>query len=328
MGRQPNGSTRYDSQRNDKRYARRETPHGDHMSAASPSWTVDAHEIDLGPVGISVATNAGPRILSYTVPGGPEFFASLPDSGIELPEAKFFRFLGGHRLWRSPEVPSITYQPDDFDVTLKEAIDGVDLIGQPDGDGVIRQISVRQEGVYTVVRHQLVNNGRQVVRTAPWAITQMTLGGTAVLPQTRAPVDEDGVLPNRSLILWPYTDLGAPEFSFGGSGIIVAGSENPVKAKIGQPNRRGWMAYILGTHIFIKWSKVHDDNAAYPDLGASSQCYRDDRFLELESVGPVAALHPGQQTTLTEIWRIIGVDGRPLDSILDALPEKPDRRAR
>jgi hypothetical protein len=295
------------------------------MSAAGTSWTVDAHEIDLGPVKISVATNAGPRILSYTVPGGPEFFASLPGSGIELPEEEFFRFLGGHRLWRSPEIPSITYQPDSFDVTRTEAVDGVDLIGQPDGDGVTKQISVRQEGVYTVVRHRLVNNGRDAVRTAPWAITQMTLGGTAVLPQTRGPVDEDGVLPNRTLILWPYTDLDAPEFSFESSAIIVSGSENPAKAKIGQPNRRGWMAYILGTHIFIKWSKVHDDNAAYPDLGASSQCYRDDRFLELESVGPIAALHPGQETIHTEIWRIIDIDGRPLDAILDALPETPER---
>jgi len=297
------------------------------MSAAGTSWTVNAHQVDLGPVGISVATNAGPRILSYTVPGGPEFFASLPDSGIELPEAEFFRFLGGHRLWRSPEIPSITYRPDDFDVTLNETVDGIDLMGQPDGDGVTKQISVRQEGVYTVVRHRLINNGRKVVRTAPWAITQMTLGGTAVLPQTRGPVDEDGVLPNRILILWPYTDLGAPEFSFGSSGVIIAGSGSSSKAKIGQPNRRGWMAYILGTHIFIKWSMVHDDNATYPDLGASSQCYRDDRFLELESVGPIAALHPGRETIHTEIWRIVNIDGRPLESIFDALPERPDRGA-
>lgn len=293
------------------------------MTMPDRSWTVDAHDIDLGPILMSVATNAGPRILSLRRPGGPEFLAALPDSGIDHPESGFLRFLGGHRLWRSPEIPMITYQPDDFDVVLTESDNGIDLAGRPDTEGVIKHISIHQEDEYTVVRHRLTNGSAKTIRTAPWAITQMAPGGTAVLPQRNEPIDEFGVLPNRNLVLWPYTDLTAPEFGFGLDRVTVESSQSPSRAKIGQPNRRGWMAYILEGQIFVKWAAVHDDDAAYTDFGASSQCYRDARFLELETVGPIAELAPDQGTTHTEVWRIMEIGDRSLELLLDALPERP-----
>ena len=83
------------------------------------------------------------------------------------------------------------------------------------------------------------------------------------------------------------------------------------------------MAYLLGRQIFVKWSAVHDDDAVYPDLGASSQIYRDERFLELETLAPTEDLAVGEESTHTEVWRIMDIGDRPLDAILEALPEKP-----
>ena len=63
---------------------------------------IETQTIDLGPVEVSFAVNAGPRILGYARHGGPQLFASLPDDVIEHPAIGTYRFLGGHRLWRAP----------------------------------------------------------------------------------------------------------------------------------------------------------------------------------------------------------------------------------
>ena len=293
------------------------------MTIADSPWTVTTHSFELGPIRIAVSKNAGPRILSYVMHDGPEFLASLPDAGIDHPNCRYYRFLGGHRLWRSPETPSITYEPDDSDVKLSEFDYGVDMVGAADSAGIVKHISIRQEGDNTVIRHRLVNEGRATVHTAPWAITQMALGGTAILPQTKKRADEHGLLPNRTLVLWPYTDLRAAEFTFGLDRIAVEGSTRPSRMKIGQPNRRGWMAYVLGHQVFVKWSAVHDDSATYTDLGASTQIYRDERFVELETIAPTAAVAVGEDVAHTEVWQIIEVGDRPLDAILAELPEEP-----
>jgi hypothetical protein len=293
------------------------------MTIADSPWTVTIRSLDLGPIRLAVSMNAGPRIVSYAKHGGLEFLASLPDAGIDHPDGGYYRFLGGHRLWRSPETPSITYEPDDSNVTISEFDDGADMVGAPDSDGVVKHMSIRQEGDNTVIRHRLVNEGRATVHTAPWAITQMALGGTAILPQTKKQADEHGLLPNRTLVLWPYTDLGAAEFTFGTDRITVEGSTRPSRMKIGQPNRRGWMAYVLEHQVFVKWSAAHDDSATYTDLGASTQIYRDERFVELETIAPAAELAAGDEVAHTEVWRIIEIGDRALDAILAELPEEP-----
>lgn len=293
------------------------------MTKAGAPWKVATHKIDLGLVQIAVSTNAGPRILSYRKGDGPEFLASLPNAGIKHPDIGYYRFIGGHRLWRSPEVPATTYQPDDVGVHLTEFNHGVDIVGVADSDGVVKSMSIRQEGDTTVIHHRLINEGTAPLRTAPWAITQMALGGTAILPQAVGQADTCGLLPNRSLVLWPYTDLGSPELTFGVDHLTVEGTNRRSQMKLGQANRRGWMAYVLASHIFVKWSPTHDDCATYGDLGASAQIYRDERFLEVETLAPTAELAVGKDVSHTEVWKIIEMDDRPLDVILATLPEDP-----
>ena len=73
----------------------------------------DVVEIELGRYRIRVATAFGPRVLGLSCDGGPEIFASLPEVVIDRPDSGVYRFRGGHRLWASPELPPITYAPDD-----------------------------------------------------------------------------------------------------------------------------------------------------------------------------------------------------------------------
>jgi hypothetical protein len=279
--------------------------------------------VELGPVVLTVALHAGPRLLGYALPGGPQLFADLPDTVISHPAVGEYRLLGGHRLWRAPEDAAVTYVPDDDGVVVTPSDGGVDVVGPPDPEGVVKQITVRQRGDVTVVDHVLRNEGRDVVHTAPWAITQLAPGGTAVLPQPMGNADTDGLLPNRHVVWWPYSDPRAPELDEAVDALSVHASLRPSKFKLGQPNRRGWLAYEKDGQLFVKWAPVHRDADKYVDFDASVQCYRDERFLELETLGPLVTLEPGDEVRHRELWALFELGDQPAAAKLASLAAAP-----
>lgn len=283
---------------------------------------VDRKVLTLGPVEVTVALAAGPRILGYARPGRRQLFAELPDVVIRRPDVGTFRFLGGHRLWRAPEEPAVTYQPDDHGVVVERRDGGVGLVGAPDRDGLVKTITVRQHGELTAVDHTLRNDGAAPVAVAPWAITQLVTGGTAILPQPAA--DPEGLLPDRQLVFWPYTDPAAPEVLLRRGDVRVHASFRPSRTKLGQANRRGWLAYHLEDQLFVKWAPLHDDGRPYVDLGSSVEVYRDERFCELESLGAHVTLAPGGEVAHREVWTLLDVPAQRLDAVLDALPDVPE----
>ena len=278
----------------------------------------------VGEAVLTVARNAGPRIVSYAGNGVRQLFAHLPRESIDHFGIDPYYFIGGHRLWRAPEIPAVTYQRDDLPVTIREIETGIEITGTPDSDGVVKVMDVTAFGDMTVVDHVLRNEGERTVTAAPWAITQVSVGGVGVVPQARTAVDDDGVLPNRSVVMWPYTDPSDSDIVFGTRDIRIAATTNQSKAKIGTQNTKGWIAYHLSGALFVKWSALHDDSLTYPDRGSSIECYRDDRFMELETLGPIVTLEPGDAVSHREVWKLIDVTSMPVDEVLESLPTEPE----
>ena len=290
---------------------------------AADRFAVEARTVDLGPVTAVLAEKAGPRILGYARSGGPQLLAALPEAAIELADGNRFRFLGGHRLWRAPEVPEVTYQPDDHGTVITESAGSVELTGAPDGDGVVKSITLTQIDAVTVVDHVLRNEGWSPVQCAPWAITQFAPGGVGVIPVATDLADPHGALPNRTIVFWPYTDPASPELELRTGEIRMHGSTRPTRTKVGTPNRRGWLAYHLDGEVFVKWAAPHRDGADYLDFEASAQCYRDERFVELETLGPLIDLHPGKEVRHREVWTLHDLGNANLDEYLATLPPQP-----
>jgi hypothetical protein len=277
----------------------------------------------IGDAFVSVALDAGPRIVSYSRSGTEQLFADLPEDYIEHPDAGRFYFIGGHRLWRAPERPAITYEPDNRPVTIREFEEGIEITGMADRDGVVKSISMTASGEATVVDHTLRHEGHNDTVTAPWAITQLKVGGTAFLPLTRQFPRSEDVLPDRSIVLWPYTDPSATDITFNRDEVLMNSSGDADRAKIGTQNTRGWIAYRFFDDLFVKWSSTHDDAGSYPDLGSSIECYRDHRFVELETLGPLVTLRPGDSVRHREVWQIFDLTGVPMDDVLKSLPVEP-----
>jgi hypothetical protein len=157
-----------------------------------------------------------------------------------------------------------------------------------------------------LVVHTLTNDGLWPIKLAPWAITQFRTGGVAILPQAKG---ETGLLPNRILSFWPYSDVASPEFVIGNEFILIhAAMQAPFK--IGFPNPRGWLAYWIDETLFIKRSEF-DPAGEYGDFGSSSECYSCKEFLELETLAPLCLLEPGSSASHTETWEIYSEVTKP-----------------
>jgi hypothetical protein len=278
---------------------------------------------DLGGARVTATLDAGPRVIGYEQQGRRGPFADLPDTVIDHPSIERFWFIGGHRLWRAPEVPEVTYQPDDQPVAVDLADGRLTMTGAADSDGVVKTLLLTQRDELTIVDHALHNQGGAPVETAAWAITQLEPGGTAIVPFPLEASDADGLLPNRWMTFWPYSDLSDPGVGFHRHELRVGVGPGSEKFKVGQPNRRGWLAYSLGETLFVKWAPTHDDRGGYPHLGSSVECYRDHRFVELESVGRLSLLEPGQTLRHREVWTMIRVGENRLTETLASLPVDP-----
>ncbi len=284
-----------------------------HLSIAEA--VVDGHPclvVARGGPRVTITTDVGPRILSVTLPDGTGagLLASLPHLAIERPGWPRFRLHGGHRLWAAPELPETTYLPDDGPVQVDRDAHGVSCSYLEVGTGIRRTVSVSPSPTHVVVDHRLTNEGPSAVEVAPWAITMCTSGGEAWVPRYVGQSDPDGVLANGSLVTWPYTRLSDDRLILEDPVIrvrAVAGASRP--CKIGVPGRVGWIAYRLGGAVLVKRA-TWIEGAAYPDLGASTQCYSGGDFIEIETLGALVQLEPGTWIDHRETWSLHAVDPR------------------
>lgn len=246
----------------------------------------------------------GPRIVRLSFRGVPNLFAELP-GGIKT-EYGVFRFLGGHRFWHSPEAMPRTYLPDIGNALLEETPEGVRITCPPEpGAGIVKQIEVRldPQKASVTVRHELRNAGLWPVECAPWVLTMFRLGGTVILPQATGNVDESGLLPNRQLVLWPYTKINDPRLHLDDDYILLNAVPDLPPVKLGYLNPHGWMAYWIDGVLFVKQFDLIQ-GASYPDGGCNSETYCNDQFVELESLGPLGKLEPGNSIIYLELWEL------------------------
>ena len=250
----------------------------------------------------------GPRILSLRYRGGENLFAELPNLITET-SVGTYHFYGGHRLWRAPEDLTLTYFPDDDPVDITPLEQGLQIVQPPDPAGLQKSIALHLEGATVTLTHTLTNHSPTPIVCAPWAITQFKPGGVAILPQV---TDNTGLLPNRQIALWPYTDICSPHIVWGNQYILVQANVPDGALKLGFPSPRGWLAYWREGTLFVK-KAAFDPQATYLDYGSSSECYCNDQFLELETLGGVTTLTEGASATHVETWEVYGDVEKPVD---------------
>jgi len=164
-------------------------------------------------------------------------------------------------------------------------------------------IQVAESDTKVTVTHTLKNTGGQSFTLAPWGITQLRPGGTAVIPQQTVAADPHGLLPNRNIVLWTYTDLASGLVELKNKGLYVHARVKEGALKIDSSNPVGWIGYDLEGMLFVKRA-AYVEGGNYLDEGASSQIYTNQDSIELETVAPVVELSAGESTSHQEIWEV------------------------
>lgn len=258
---------------------------------------------------LEIARSVGPRILGLGFEGGPNLLAELPDYISLRPDGKKYHFYGGHRLWRSPEDDILSYDLEDDPVEILSIENGLKITKRADEvSGIEKSIQVvlPDQRSTVVIIHELKNCKAIPLVFSPWAITQFRTGGTAILPMNNL---DTGLQPNQNLTLWPYTELSNSIIKLGRKFLLVnALMDSPFK--IGFANPAGWIAYWLENTLFVKYAP-YESKDAYPDFGCSSECYCNHQFIELETLGPLQEVKPGDSIKHIEKWELYRAPSRP-----------------
>jgi hypothetical protein len=254
---------------------------------------------------------AGPRLVRLFVDGhAGNLLAEVPGVNWPTPYGEF-RIYGGHRLWHAPEAFPRTNVPDNEGLTVEDLPDGVRLtqpVEAPTGIGKCMEVRLHPDRPALTITHHLTNEGIWPVECAPWAITQLPPGGLAILPQQVGPLDAHNLLPNRHLVLWPYARWSDARLMLGDDVIAVRAQPQLPPLKIGYLNRGGWIAYLRDGVLFVKRFEPRLDRP-HVDFDANAEVYCNDVFIELETLGPLRRLDPGQRATHIETWEIhTGID--------------------
>jgi len=253
-----------------------------------------------------ITTDVGPRIIRCSFINKQNlFFVSEPERG-KTGGSEWYIY-GGHRLWHAPEVKPRTYFPDNSPVTFKW--NGKTLkLEQPmeSTTGIIKEmeITLDPERNHIKVLHRLINKNLWTVETSPWAITAHAPGGRAILPQEPYINPEEDLLPARPVVLWNYTLMNDPRWIWGNKYIQLKHDPEIVsEQKIGILNKQGWSAYLHKETLMIKIFEFNSE-ASYPDFGCNNEVYVNGHLLEIETLGPVTKLTPGNSVEHTEQWLI------------------------
>ncbi|MGZ6265739.1 MAG: hypothetical protein ACXWN4_02385 [Candidatus Limnocylindrales bacterium] len=279
-------------------------------------------------IDLVVTTDVGPRIIRCGFVNDENEFKEFPDQ-VGRTGGDEWRIYGGHRFWHAPEDPLRTYFPDNSTVACEQVGDLLRLV-QPvePTTGIQKEIDIllSPDSARVRVTHRIRNLNLWSVELAPWAISVMEVGGTAILPLPPRRSYRESLLPSSTLTYWAYTDLSDPRWGIGRASILLRQdptAEGP--QKIGLMAPAGWIAYARNGHLFVVRT-AYDPGAVYPDFGSSLETYTSADMLEVETLGPVARIEPRAFVEHVEHWFLIPDVRTPendADVVTHVLPRIP-----
>jgi hypothetical protein len=264
-------------------------------------------------------TDVGPRIIRLGFVGGQNLFHTDSDQLGRTGDPDFHGY-GGHRLWHAPEVWPRTYAPDNSPVG--HSWDGRTLLlaSSDERNGIDKEtrITVSPSSPAVEVAHRLINRNPWPVELAPWALSALARGGRAIYPQEEYHPHPEVLYPARPLVLWHFTDMSDPRWTWGRRYIQLRQDPSATtKQKVGMLNKQGWAAYLLNGDALIV-GFAYDPRASYTDMGCNQETYTDPNMLEVETLGPLTRIEPGEGVDHLETWTLAKVDCGPDDDDIDA----------
>lgn len=277
-----------------------------HVEKSEYKGWKNCYRVTNGEIEAIVTADIGPRIIRFAFVGGQNLFKEFSDQLGKGGEEKF-QLRGGHRVWKAPEDPIATWAPDNVPVEIQVTPTG--LIAREPTEPLTKlqkeiELRMAESGAQMTVINRITNHGLFPLQFSAWALTMMAPGGVAVSgfpPRGKHPIHLEATNP---LVMWAYTNLADPRWKFSKKYLTLRQDpNNPDAQKLGMFNPDTWGAYLLNGEAFLKRTKP-EHTKTYPDFGCSFETFTNNEFLEIETLGPMTDVHPGQTVEHAENWAL------------------------
>ncbi len=250
-----------------------------------------------------ITTQVGPRIIRFGYIGEDNLFYENPGQ-IGSTGGNEWKVYGGHRFWIAPEVKVTTYIADNSPIQFELGKYYAQLTASIEPTGLQKrmEISIDDQPNRVTIKHEIINQGLSTLSLAPWAISAMRPGGIAVIPHNLGLPDQ--LQPTHSIALWSYSRLSDPRLICGDHFIFL--KQDPLISsaiKIGGNIRYGWAGYVVNNTLFIKYF-AWDPTQPFPDFNCNFESYTNADMLEMESLGILSRLEPGESVSHYEKWEV------------------------
>lgn len=260
---------------------------------------------------IDYLLEAGPRLVRLVLAGSTDnLLAEVPDLHWPTPWGDYY-LQGGHRVAIAPEALELSYMPDNSGLVVEDVPGGVRLLRPTEiGSGVSKSIEIQlhPDRPALTLRHAVSNVRSEPIEIAAWSITQLNPGGIAVAPLRTTSI-MDRHRPDRQLVLWPYALWRDKRLFVDDEFVWIDAQPAEEELKIGLL-ARGWLGYLRSGVFFLKRFDPQLEQP-HPDLNTNAQLYCNHRFIELETLAPLAVLEPGQSSVHLETWEIYRAEDVP-----------------
>lgn len=265
----------------------------------------NCYRLSNGEVELIVTSDVGPRIIRYGFEGGQNFFVELEED-LGKTGGDNWRLYGGSRLWVGPEDPVYSYGADNDPVQVEISGNRLTARAPVEHTGVQKAIAVElsDEGSAVRVVYTLANRTIWPLRIATWVLTMMAPGGAGITTLPPRGTHPEVLAPTNPLVVFAFTNMADPRWTWLEKYIVLRQdpqNADPEKIGLFNPATRG--AYLLNGELFVKKFAASPEEE-YPDMGASYETFTNERFLEIETLGPLRTLQPGESLDHVEEWSL------------------------
>ena len=252
---------------------------------------------------------AGGRVLEYSRDGKNALYLPPGDEGWTYAPGKRGGGMNAGRFDIGPELtipahPSLWKGKWTGKTTGPFSAELTSPNDQPTGVRLVRDFRLDPKTSRLECRQKIENVGDKTVEYCHWSRTFALGGGICVIPisdTSRFPnhyvMYEEGALINAR----PKDDRIRIRDGF----LEILGA--PRKPKLGFDSRESWLAYAMpNDQMFVKSFEV-DPNRVYNEVAGLtlSVWYPDGPMCELEPIGPMERLQPGESASFTETWLLL-----------------------
>lgn len=256
-----------------------------------------------GVMQIGVALDFGIRVVHLSCVDCDNLFYEQPtdlSDGFTTPGG--WKLYGGHRLWLAPESDD-SYFPDNSPVDYCVNGDEITFLQELDPLLQVRKslsLHAEPDGSMRVIQ-KIENVSNQSVAGAAWGVNTLDAGGTACVSFANDNSSEFN--PTRVLSLWSDTSLGDPRIRFEKDQLVATHMPTEDYFKIGLYSNPGCVTFYNKGQKFVLTFESKPYHA-YPDNGCNFELYMCKQFMELESLGEIKEMIPGQCAVHEEVWHV------------------------